>query len=219
MSVYDSCIDHHHKYNIRQGVVNNNVHWQRVSGTRRRIIEALVDLHEEIGPASTTVTAIAERAGVQRLTVYRHFPDDRAMLRACSSHWLEDHPLPDPAAWIGIPDPAVRLESALSGLYAWFRGGAPMLSNVLPDEEKMPALAEAMSPLWEYFREVAAGLSAGWGGKGAAQRRVRAAVGHAVAFHTWRSLTDQGLSDAEAVELMVELVSVVAIRTRDPLSS
>lgn len=190
-----------------------------MSDTRRRIIEAMVDLHEEIGPASTTVTAIAERAGVQRLTVYRHFPDDRAMLRACSSHWLEDRPLPDPAAWIGILDPAVRLETALSRLYAWFRGGAPMLANVLSDEEKMPAVAEVMAPLWNYFREVAGGLSAGWGGTGDTQRRVRAAVGHALAFQSWRSLTDQGLSDTEAVELMVELVSGVAIRTREPLSS
>ena len=102
----------------------------RTNDTRLRIVEAMVELHQEIGPVATTVTAIAERAGVQRLTVYRHFPDDRAMLGACSSHWLEAHPLPDPGAWTGISDPRIRLETALEFLYGWFRNGAPMLSSI-----------------------------------------------------------------------------------------
>jgi len=182
--------------------------------TRRRIVEAIVELHEQVGPAATTVTAIAERAGVQRLTVYRHFPDDRAMLGACSSHWNGDHPLPDPASWTGITDPRSRLETALRGLYTYFQGGAPMLASILRDEAEVPELAEVMAPMWDYFREVAGGLSAGWGVTGDSQRRVRAAVGHALGFHTWRSLTDQGLSNAEAVELMVGLVAYVAAEAR-----
>ena len=186
----------------------------RTNDTRLRIVEAMVELHEEIGPVATTVTAIAERAGVQRLTVYRHFPDDRAMLGACSSHWLEAHPLPDPGAWTGISDPRIRLETALEFLYGWFRNGAPMLSSILPDEAEMPAVAEVMAPLWEYFREVAGGLSAGWAVDGDAQRFVRAAVGHALAFYTWQSLTDFGLSNDEAAELMVGLVADVAAGDR-----
>ena len=182
--------------------------------TRRKIVEAIVELHEEVGPAATTVTAIAERAGVQRLTVYRHFPDDLAMLGACSAHWFEGHPLPDPATWTGTPDPRIRLETALSGLYEFFRGGAPMLESILPDEAKVPELAEVMKPLWEYMREVAGGLSAGWGVSGDDQRLVRAAVVHALGFYTWRSLTGQGLSNAEAVELMVGLVADVAAEDR-----
>ena len=184
--------------------------------TRRKIVEAIVELHEEVGPAATTVTAIAERAGVQRLTVYRHFPDDLAMLGACSTHWFEGHPLPDPAAWTGTPDPRIRLETALSGLYEFFRGGAPMLESILPDEAKVPELAEVMKPLWEYMREVAGGLSAGWGVTGDYQRLVRAAVVHALGFYTWRSLTGQGLSNAEAVALMVGLVADVAAEERTP---
>ena len=184
--------------------------------TRRKIVEAIVELHEEVGPAATTVTAIAERAGVQRLTVYRHFPDDLAMLGACSAHWFEGHPLPDPATWTGTPDPRIRLETALSGLYEFFRGGAPMLESILPDEAKVPELAEVMKPLWEYMREVAGGLSAGWGVTGADQRLVRAAVVHALGFDTWRSLTGQGLSNAEAVALMVGLVADVAAEERTP---
>ena len=181
-----------------------------VNDTKLRIVEAMVELHEEIGPVATTVTAIAKRAGVQRLTVYRHFPDDRAMLGACSAHWMEDHPVPDPATWTGIADPRSRLETALNGIYDYFRDGAPMLASILPDEAEMPAVAEVMAPLWEYFREVAGGLSAGWGVSGDSQRLVRAAVGHALGFYTWRSLTDNGLSNGEAVGLMVGLVADVA---------
>jgi len=191
----------------------------RTNDTRLRIVEAMVELHQEIGPVATTVTAIAERAGVQRLTVYRHFPDDRAMLGACSSHWLEAHPLPDPGAWTGISDPRIRLETALEFLYGWLRNGAPMLSSILPDEAEMPAVAEVMAPLWVYFREVAGGLSAGWGVGGDAQRFVRAAVGHALGFYTWQSLTDFGLSDDEAAELMVGLVADVAAGDRVSLEA
>ena len=179
---------------------------------RLRIIEAMVELDEEVGPAATTVTAIAERAGVQRLTVYRHFPDDRAMLGACSAHWLEAHPVPNPAEWTGIADPRIRLETALRGIYDFFRTGAPMLESVLRDEGQMEAVAEVMVPVWDYFREVAGGLSAGWNVNSNDQRRVRAAVGHALDFYTWRSLANQGLSVPEAVELMTGLVAEVAAR-------
>ena len=185
-----------------------------VNDTKLRIVEAILELHEEVGPAATTVTAIAGRAGVQRLTVYRHFPDDRAMLGACSSHWNEHHPLPDPATWTGIADPRARLETALRGLYDYFRDGAPMLASILSDESEVPELAEVMTPLWEYMREVAGGLSAGWGVSGDAQRLVRSAVGHVLGFYTWRSLTDEGLSNAEAVGLMVGLVADVAAEPR-----
>lgn len=182
----------------------------KVNDTRQRIVEAMVGLHEEVGPAMTTVTAIAERAGVQRLTVYRHFPDARAMLGACSSHWQQEHPLPDPVAWTGIGDPRRRLEQALTELYDYFCEGAPMLGSVLPDEKEMPEVAEVMSPWWTYMREVAGGLSAGWGVSGDVQRLVRSAVGHALGFYTWRSLSGEGLSNAEAVDLMVGLVADVA---------
>lgn len=184
-----------------------------VEDTRRRIVEATADLHEEVGPAATTITAIAERADVQRLTVYRHFPDDAALIGACSSHWREDHPLPDPAAWSGIGDPRRRLREALLAIYSYFRDGAPMLERVLRDEDEVPALAEVMEPWWEYMGEVAGGLAAGWGVGAERQRLVRAAVGHALRFSTWRSLTAEGLSDEEAAGLMKPLVERAAGRT------
>ncbi|MFW6199453.1 MAG: TetR/AcrR family transcriptional regulator [Gemmatimonadota bacterium] len=178
--------------------------------TRQRIVEATRALHEEVGPAATTITAIAERAGVQRLTVYRHFPDDAALLRACSADWREDHPLPDPSDWTGLEDPVARLRRALEEMYRYFRRGAPMLESILRDQEEVPELAEVMTPWWEYLREVAGGLAAGWGVDGERQRMLRAAVGHALGFRTWQSLADEGLSEEDAVELMVSLVRNVA---------
>ena len=35
------------------------------------------------------------------------------------------------------------------------------------------------------------------------------AIGHAMAYETWRSLADKGLSDAEATDLMLHLVTSV----------
>lgn len=178
--------------------------------TRQRIVEATRSLHEEVGPAATTITAIAERAGVQRLTVYRHFPDEGALIGACSSDWSEDHPLPDPATWSSLEDPVARLRAALGELYGYYRRGAPMLEQVLRDEEEVDELAEVMSPWWEYMKEVAGGLAAGWGVATKRQRILRAAVGHALRFSTWTTLSDEGLSDDEAVELMVGLVRCAA---------
>jgi AcrR family transcriptional regulator len=185
-----------------------------VEDTRRRIVLATVELHEAVGPVATTVTAIAERAGVQRLTVYRHFPDDRALLGACSTHWQKDHPLPDPATWAGIGDPRDRLECSLTALYDYFSDGASMLASILADETEMPAVAEVMAPWREYMREVAGGLSVGWGGNAETHRLIRAAVGHALGFYTWVSLSGEGLTNRESAELMVGLVAEVAAGSR-----
>src|SRR3954471_1904993 len=110
--------------------------------TRQRVIDATIDLHGTVGPARTTISAIAERAGVRRATVYRHFPDERALLLGCSGAWLERHPLPDPASWAAIDDPAVRLARALDALYAWYEEVEPMLTLVLRDVEAVPVIGE-----------------------------------------------------------------------------
>jgi AcrR family transcriptional regulator len=177
--------------------------------TRRRIVEATVALHEEIGPAATTITAIAARAGVQRLTVYRHFPKERAVLAACSAHWMAEHPLPDAAAWAGLANPAARLRRALAALYAWYGAGEPMLRQLLRDAPVVPALAELVAPFGGWLRELGGQLSAGWGAAGESQRRLRAAVGHALRFETWCSLKEEGLTDEEAASLMAGFVEGV----------
>src|SRR3954454_17682229 len=162
--------------------------------TRRRIVEAAVELHRTVGPAHTTISAIAEKAGVQRLTVYRHFPDERELFAACNAHWLGADPPPDAAGWSD-------LRPALRELYGWYRRNADMLANTRRDAPSLPTLAELADP-GPFLNAGAAVLM-----RGRPRRKaVRAAVAHALEFTTWRSLAGQGLSDREAAELMAAFV-------------
>ena len=175
--------------------------------TRQRIVDATVALHGSLGPARTTISAIAERAGVQRLTVYRHFPDELSLFRACSGHWAIEHPPPDPARWAAVADPEERLAVALGELYAYFRATEQMTANVRRDLPQLPVLQELAARAAEYWNTVRTALDRGWKARGRRRRLVRAIVGHAVQFETWRSLVrTEGLADAEAAEVMVGLV-------------
>jgi AcrR family transcriptional regulator len=179
--------------------------------TRLRITEATVALHGSVGPARTTVSAGAERAGVQRATVYRHFPDEEALFAACSSHWLAQHPLPDLARWAGIADPRERLRTALGELYAWFARGESMLERTTRDAAVVPAMRPAIEGSAAWSAAAADVLARGWGVRGARARVVRGAIGHALAFETWRSLVRrQGLAERVAVELMCQLADAAA---------
>ena len=175
--------------------------------TRRRITESTVELHEQLGPARTSISAVAERAGVRRSTVYRHFPDEAALFAACSSHWRAANPPPDPRNWAAIDDPGARTDAALSDLYAFYRRTQGMYTSLLRDEPVLPIVQRLLRGFHDYLRTIEDILMAGRGLRGQAASRTRAAIGHAVAFSTWRSLThDQGLSDADAVRLMWPLV-------------
>jgi AcrR family transcriptional regulator len=174
--------------------------------TRQRIVEATVGLHESVGPLRTTVSAVAERAGVQRLTVYRHFPDERALLAACSGHWVAANPAPDPAPWRKIRDPEERLAEALGEIYAFYRRTEPMMANLVRDAPKMPVLAELLAPYEHYLAAVREILAVGWGARGERRGLLLAALGHALDFGAWRSLArGQGLDDGRAVALMVRM--------------
>lgn len=180
--------------------------------TRQRIVEAAVALHEALGPAQTTISAIAEQAGVQRLTVYRHFPDNESVFRACTGHWYAEHPAPDPEGWTAVTDPSARLRLALAELYAYFRHGEPMLTSAKRDLPHVPVLAKVVAeieiPYWEQVHQT---LIVGWGIQDERHVVVRAAIGHATAFATWQSLVRAyGLNNAEAVDLMVCLVICAA---------
>jgi AcrR family transcriptional regulator len=176
--------------------------------TRLRITESAVALHEQVGPAHTSISAIAEHAGVRRSTVYRHFPDEATLFAACSSHWRAANPPPDPGRWAVIEDPAVRLEAALDELYGFYRRTEGMYVSLLRDEPFVAPVQAGMRDFRGYLGAIQDVLMAGRGLRGHAARRVRAAIGHALAFQTWRSLTrDQGLSDDDAVALMRRLVS------------
>jgi AcrR family transcriptional regulator len=175
--------------------------------TRKRITESTVALHEERGPARTPISAVAERAGVRRSTVYRHFPDEEALFAACSSHWRAANPPPDPDAWAAIEDPAERTEAALRELYAFYGRTERMYTSLLRDEPVVPIVHRLLGDFYGYLRAIQDVLMAGRGLRGRAARRTRAAIGHALAFPTWRSLTrEQELDDADAVALMCALV-------------
>ncbi len=175
--------------------------------TRFRIANAAVQLHGSIGPARTTVTAVAERAGVQRSTVYRHFPDDETLFAACSQLWLDQNPTPDLGEWARILDPGERLRVALPELYAWFADTEAMLELITRDAAVMPAMRASFQGMDAYFDAVLETLLRGHRERGAARRRVRAAIGHAVAFETWRSLVRrQRLEATAAAEMMIDLI-------------
>ena len=174
--------------------------------TRRRILDAVVELHATVGPARTSVSAVAKRAGVERPTVYRHFPDEPAMLAACSAHFRARHPRPDAASWSRILDPEERLRVALESLYRYYAETEAMTANVLRDAAVVPALAELVAPTREQMSALPDLLLRGWKARGPRRQRLRAALAHAAAFTTWRSLVvEQGLGREDAVSLMVAL--------------
>jgi AcrR family transcriptional regulator len=172
--------------------------------TRRRIAMATLELHMQVGPAATTISGIAERAGVQRLTVYRHFPDELSLYNACGDLWMAFAPLPDPAAWAAIADPGERLRTALEAFYPYYRAAEITLTHILRDAEHMPVFVQALKPRFtdplERARQV---LAEGWHGDPVL---VRAAVGHALDFWAWRSLAHQGLDDAAIASLMLAML-------------
>jgi AcrR family transcriptional regulator len=180
---------------------------QRQAETRQRIIEAAVELHTTLGPAQTTLSAIAERAGVERLTLYRHFPDERALLTACSSHYLVTHPLPDPTLWRLIADPQTRLRRALAEVYAYYRRTEQHTAALQRDAQVQPALREFAAPYIERFSQMQWALAAAWEVPARQERLLEAALGHALEFQTWRSLVrQQGLDDEQAIDLLAGMV-------------
>ena len=179
---------------------------RRKAETRQRIVEAAVDLHTSVGPARTTISGIAERAGVERHTVYAHFPDERTLFRACSDHWEAQHPLPDLESLAAIENPERRLRRALGALYDWYDWVEADLAIFLRDASVVPANAEVLGEMTAGFVPLTDALAEGR----PRRKSVRAAIGHALEFETWRSLVRrQGLSRTQAVDAMTRLVSSV----------
>lgn len=189
---------------------------EQVDQTRQRIVEAAVHLHGTVGLAGTTIAAIADLAGVTRLTVYRHFPDEAALLGACSAHWMSQQQLPDPGAWTQIGDPAGRLVAGLADLYRFYRAGAGMLANVYRDFTTLPeAHQRFLRDRDRHYRRVLAEPFSRAPGQ---RRRLRALIGHAASFWTWHSLcVNEGLSDQEAVKAMTAMVlAAMSLPQADP---
>jgi AcrR family transcriptional regulator len=175
--------------------------------TRRRITQSTVDLHEALGPSRTSISAIAEHAGVRRSTVYRHFPDELALFTACTQHWMAANPPPDPAPLKAIADVGERLAAALGALYPYYRRTRPMMENIHRDEEVMPLVKEMMGGYRGYLAGLRELLVEGRVTDTGRRAHVEAAVGHALSFPAWRSLAiEQGLADEDAAMLLGRLV-------------
>lgn len=180
--------------------------------TRRRITESAVELHGSLGPARTSMSAVAEHAGVRRSTLYRHFPDERALFGACSAHWAGQNPPPDISRWAEIDDPAARLDVALADLYAYYRRTEGMMEKLLRDAATVEVVDELMRAYRAFLEQAVKILMRGRGLRGASAKRTRAALGHALAFGTWQDLTrTQRLDDRRAADLMSRLVAAAAV--------
>ena len=168
--------------------------------TRLKIVQAAVDLHGTVGPAKTTISAIAARAGVQRHTVYRHFPNEPALFQACTDHFLSSEPPPDTAKWVAIKDHRVRLENGLSHLYGYYQRHQLMIANVLRDSAALPVGAG--------FRALHANAARALTlhGSRTPNRQVIAIVYLATDFQTWEILDRAGLRTKEAARVMADVI-------------
>ena len=176
---------------------------EQLAETRRRITETTVELHRTVGPAATRISEVARRAGVQRVTVYNHFPDEASLFAACSAHWRDLHPAPDPAGWDG------DLRTALRELYAWYRETEPMTANVLRDAQTLPALQVIVDGgLGAYLDAVEKILAEPFEARGRRRERVDATLRAALDFHLWRALAPLG--DDDAAELAAAFVESAA---------
>jgi AcrR family transcriptional regulator len=175
--------------------------------TRERIVQATMELHQEVGPAKTTVAEIARRAGVQRLTVYNHFPEDADLFGACQAHWMSLHPLPDLSAALTLQSPAARFRAVLREFYGWYRKGAPMTEKIQRDRGAIPALDALMRRTSDArLADLAQVLAKGFDVRGRRAERQRTLIRLALDFWTWRRLALEGLDDEAATEIMTEAV-------------
>lgn len=184
-----------------------------MAATRRRIVESTLELHSTVGPARTSIAAIAARAGVQRHTVYHHFPTLDALFEACTRHGMETTGMPDGAAWATIDDPTERTRVGLTELTAWYRAQRDMLDRVLADADP-GAGSDPDDPFEVRMRGIVERLREPWRVAADAAAVFDAVLGHAVAFTTWRSLAAGGLDDRRVVELLVGWISAAAVARR-----
>jgi AcrR family transcriptional regulator len=186
---------------------------ERRRETRRRIVEATVGLHREVGPAKTTIAEVARRAGVSRLTVYHHFPDETELFAACQGLFMELNPPPDLGPAMLLADPIERIREALHMLYRWYRQAAPVTDKVQHDRRTVPALDALMRRTGDAQHDRTARLLAsGFHRRGKPAERLRCVVRLALDFWTWRRLTSEGLNDAEAAEVMTGVIATLGSR-------
>ena len=181
---------------------------ERQKETRQRIVDATVELHRSIGPLRTTISAIAEKAGVERHTYYAHFPELKDLYQACSGHYVADHPPPDHCSWTEVADHEDRLRRALSEVYAYYGHHEEIFANVLRDAQVDALCAKFTNPVFQNWKRTwSDAVAEGWDAEGERDEALLAAIGFALDFQTWNTLVrQQGLDQERAVKLMVGMV-------------
>jgi AcrR family transcriptional regulator len=170
--------------------------------TRQTIVEATAELHGSVGPKNTSISAIAKKAGVQRLTVYRHFPTEEALFHACTSHWLSENPPPAIEAWAGEETASGRTRRALGAIYDYYQQTNAMWRLSYRDLDQVPALRAPMEAFHDYLGEIRDDLLSFWQPKGRKSPALRATIWHALTFTTWASLAEQGIGKRQMVDLV-----------------
>jgi AcrR family transcriptional regulator len=176
--------------------------------TRARIVKATLELHETVGPARTNVSEIARRAGVERRTIYNHFPDEHELFEACGALWVAERPLPNPTSWQDIDDPQARTRAALTAIYSYYAVNGNELGPVLRDSLAIPPLRDVLDHgLLGYLAGIGEDLVRAWRRRGHVRARVAAVIAVALDFGSWRRLTAPGgLAGDSAAALMAQLI-------------
>ena len=180
---------------------------ERQDQTRQRIVDATIELHKSIGAAQTTISEIAKRAGVGRVTVYRHFPDEGTLFAACSGHYFSQHPFPNIERWRQIREPRDRLREGLRESYVWHNENRQMIAMALAEARDLPMMA----PYHRFWNDAADALTQPWRLRGRRRANLSAVIAVALSFDTHRILTrEQTLTDEQAIELMLRLAECAA---------
>lgn len=179
--------------------------------TRRRIVEAVVELHRTVGPANTTISDVASRAGVGRMTVYKHFPNDVDLFAACGARWSAENPMPDFDDCLANETLEDRCRCVLRRLYGYYRDGHDMLGKIMRDAPRLPALQEVLDANWMPAIRALQGALLPEDLSAAQRKRVGAVIALVLDLHTWERLTES-LTDDEAARVATELVTGVCAR-------
>lgn len=188
------------KYKMKQRAQNQE-------RTREKIVAATASLHGSVGPKNTSISAVAEKAGVQRHTVYRHFPTEESLFLACTSHWLDENPPPDPDGWKNEENAGRRTAEALRAIYGYYRRTSSMWRLVYRDIDQVPAMRGPLDAFHDYLRSIRDDLVGHWQPDGRKSRSVRTTVGHLLSFSTWESLNRQKIDDPQMVDLVLRWVA------------
>lgn len=184
---------------------------KKTASTRQQIVEAAIELHGTVGPANTSLSAVARKAGVSRPTLYSHFRDEASLFQACTMHWMSRDPPPDPATWLEIDDARQRVSTALSEIYSHYARNEQMIANVFRDMYLVESMRSFNVPLVEEsFAAMTQILCSAFDDRPDLAARRRAIVSVAISFNTWKSLVKtEGLTNEKAADLMVDLVACV----------